>query len=59
MAPFEHDSAEWTAGEAIVDVGVGAFARTVADHAKPPTKLSRYSTSLSRSEVLSHLHEVA
>ena len=52
-APSEHDSVV----EVAVDVGLVALARTAADSAKPPDKLPRYSTLLSRHEVLSPLHE--
>jgi len=52
-APSEHDSVV----EADVDVGVVALVGTAADSTEPPDKLSRYSTPLSRHEVLSPLHE--
>jgi len=59
---FDRNSEEWTAEEpvveAVVDVGVGAFAGTVASPAKLPVRLPGYSAFLTRPAVLSPLHEV-
>ena len=65
MASSEHNYAGRTVGEPIVEVVVdfvaemvvGAFAETAADSAQLPAKLPGYSTSLTRPEVLSPLHE--